>query len=209
MHGAIRVIAAPDEALRAESIRSEHRGAIVVGGAHLGLDAYRAAREAGLAAVVVGGMHYRDIKQLVGAELGVAITGHEKLGTTIIVTEGFGEIAMAKGTHALLQKLEGRWAAANGATQIRAGVIRPEIIVPSAEEAAPPETSDAAPGITAGSTIRVIRAPWFGRLGTVIDLPVELAQMESETLVRVLRVRFEDGREVVLPRSNVERIEDR
>lgn len=207
VHGPIRMIAAPGERLEARMFRPEFAGAIAVGGSLLGIAEYEAAREAGLAALVVGGMHYRDIRQILGYELGVAITGHEKLRTTVVVTEGFGEIAMAKGTHALLARLEGRLAAANGATQIRAGVIRPEVIVPDTDGAG--TAADAAPEemvITEGSLIRVIRAPWFGRLATVVSLPVELQKMESETMVRVLRARFEDGTEAVLPRSNVERI---
>jgi hypothetical protein len=58
-----------------------------------------------------------------------------------------------------------------------------------------------------GSTVRIIREPDFGSLGEVIDLPNELQKMESETMVRVLGVRLGDGREVMLPRANVEMIE--
>jgi len=207
IHGAIRPIAAAGERLTPAMIRPDLKGTIAVGGSLLGIDVYRAALEAGLAAIVVGGMPYRDIKAILGYELGVAITGHEKLGTTVVVTEGFGEIAMAAGTHRLLSKLEGRLAAANGATQIRAGVIRPEVIVPLEGDRPARAEDEAATGITEGSLIRVIRAPWFGRLATVVELSVELQRMESETMVRVLKARFEDGTVVVLPRSNVERIE--
>lgn len=207
VHGPIRILAKPDERLTTAMIRPELAGAIAVGGSLLGIAEYRAALEAGLAAIVVGGMHYRDIKEILGYELGVAITGHEKLGTTVVVTEGFGEIAMARGTHVLLGKLEGKQAAANGATQIRAGVIRPEVIVPADSPAARADADAGEMAITVGSLIRVIRAPWFGRLATVTTLPPELQRMESETMVRVLEARFEDGTTATLPRSNVERIE--
>jgi hypothetical protein len=207
VHGPVRMIAGPEERLTAAMIKPELKGAIAVGGSLLAIAEYRAALEAGVAALVVGGMHYRDIKEILGVELGVAITGHEKLGTTVVVTEGFGEIAMARGTHALLAKLEGKTAAANGATQIRAGVIRPEVVVPSEPSAASKSPEVEEMSITTGSIVRVIRAPWFGRLATVVALPPELQKMESETMVRVLKARFEDGQEVTLPRSNVERIE--
>ncbi|MBI2895220.1 MAG: hypothetical protein HYY06_16825 [Deltaproteobacteria bacterium] len=211
VHGPIRMIAGPGERLNDSMITPELRGAIAVGGSLLGIDVYRAAVTAGLSAIVVGGMHYRDIKQILGYELGVAITGHEKLGTTVIVTEGFGEIAMARGTHTLLERHQGELAAANGATQIRAGVIRPEVIIPSLDRSAGASAEPDGPpeGIAVGSTIRVIRAPHFGRLATVVSLPVELREMESETMVRVLEARFDDGTEVVVPRSNVEMIERR
>ena len=55
--------------------------------------------------------------------------------------------------------------------------------------------------------MRVIRDPDFGSLGQVIGLPNELQKMESETMVRVLSVKLDNGREVLLPRANVEMIE--
>ena len=79
---------------------------------------------------MTGGFDYDDIKALLGYEVGVAITGNEELGLTLVVTEGFGEIQMAPGTFALLKKHAGRRASINGATQIRAGVIRPEVVSP-------------------------------------------------------------------------------
>ena len=46
------------------------------------------------------------------------------------LAEGFGAIAMAERTFKLLAQHEGMPAAVNGTTQIRAGVIRPEIVIP-------------------------------------------------------------------------------
>ena len=55
------------------------------------------------------------------------------LGITVIVTEGFGDIAMAERTFDMLKDHAGDDASVNGATQIRAGVMRPEIIIPLAQ----------------------------------------------------------------------------
>ena len=71
-----------------------------------------------------------DLKEILGYDLGVAITGTERIGLTLIVTEGFGDIAMAERTFDLLNKREGDFAAINGTTQIRAGVMRPEVVIP-------------------------------------------------------------------------------
>ena len=207
--GAVRIVAEAGEPLDAKHFREEHRGAIAVGGAILSPAAYRRAAEVGVAAVVTGGMHYRDIKELVGYEIGVAITGTEALPTTVVLTEGFGRIAMAGATHALLAGVQGRKASVNGATQIRAGVIRPEVVIPLEGEDAGAALAEALSGIDVGSPIRVIRAPFFGRLATVTALPVELRKVESETMVRVLEAKFEDGTVAVLPRANVELIERR
>ena len=54
--------------------------------------------------------------------------------------------------------------------------------------------------------MRVIRAPYFGRMGKVVDLPSELRKMESETRVRVAIVEI-DGKNVDIPRANLEMVE--
>ena len=64
----------------------------------------------------------------------------------------------------------------------------------------------ASEGIQAGSLVRVIRAPYFGRMGKVIDLPADLRKMESETMVRVAIIEI-DGENVEIPRANLEMVE--
>jgi len=59
-----------------------------------------------------------------------------------------------------------------------------------------------------GTPIRVIREPYFGALGVVVSLPVQLQWIETESEVRVLEAELEDGRRVVIPRANVEIIEE-
>jgi hypothetical protein len=199
----------PGTPLEASMITEEHRGKIIIGGSHVEWDGLQRAIDVGASGIVVGGFDDPDLKRLLGKDLGVAITGHEDLATALILTEGFGEIAMAHGTFDLLKSREGRKASINGATQIRAGVIRPEIVVPLEGESAS-DLADAegdTTGLEIGSVIRVIREPHFGSLGKVTDLPNELQKMESESMVRVLKVEFEDGSEALLPRANVEMIE--
>lgn len=199
----------PDQVIGPEHLTPEHAGKVVIGGAFVTIEGLRRAVELGVAALVTGGFDYDEIKELLGYEVGVAITGGEDLGTTLVVTEGFGQIGMAPATFELLERREGMRASVNGATQIRAGVIRPEIIVTlddvevPTERVEPPEPK----GIEIGDLVRGIRAPWFGRIGTVKDLPVQPIKVGSETTVRVLTVDFGDGEDSLLPRSNVERIE--
>ena len=111
---------------------------------------------------------------------------------------------MADRTFKLLQSLEGQIASINGATQIRAGVIRPELIVPrTATAEAEAERHD----LDIGTPIRIIREPYFGQLATVAGLPPELQQIPSGAEVRVLVARLQSGEEVIVPRANVEIIE--
>lgn len=203
------VVSGPDEVLATGHLDESCRGKIVVGGCFISLPVFRKALELKVAAVIVGGFNYQDLKPILGYDLGVAITGGESICTALVVTEGFGSIAMAQRTFELLRSHEGRVASLNGATQIRAGVIRPEVIVPlSADELKGSDfDEDKITGIEPGSLVRVIRAPYFGVLGTVSSLPPELTRMESGTLVRVAEVTLADGRCVLLPRANLEMVE--
>ena len=56
--------------------------------------------------------------------------------------------------------------------------------------------------------LRVIRMPYFGQIGRVSGLPTELQEVESGARVRVLEVEFDGGERVVVPRANVELIEE-
>ena len=199
----------PGEALTEAHIGDDARGRGLVGVSHVSTKVLRHAIQKGARAVVVGGFDDHDLREFLGYDLGVAITGSEEKGITLIVTEGFGEIPMANRTFELLQACEGRKVSISGATQIRAGVLRPEIIAPRLDDTVSREAvADGEPvGLAVGSPIRVIRQPYFGRLGKVSALPPELVALETEAKVRVLEVDFGNGSRALLPRANVEMIE--
>ena len=48
----------------------------------------------------------------------------------------------------------------------------------------------------------------FGAIGKVHSLPVELQQLESESMVRVVNIELDEGNVVTVPRANVEIIEE-
>lgn len=193
----------PSGILDENSFTEDMKGAVVVGGSLITYDGLQKAIEVGVNAVVVGGFDDADLKKFLGFDLGVAITGHEELGLTLVLTEGFGQIPMADKTFALLKECEGKNASVNGATQIRAGVMRPEIIVARDEEASMKE-NEAKLILDIGTRVRVIREPYFGMFGTVTALPAELTKLPTESLARVLDLKFDDGTVATVPRANVE-----
>ena len=197
----------PSEELTADQITEDMAGKILIGGSFLSLEAYKKAMNCKVAGIVVGGFNYYDLKAVLGYDLGVAITGTEKLPTALIVTEGYGSIPMSSATFELLKSNHGNEASVNGATQIRAGVIRPEIVIPiKGESNAEDSLSKEPEGIQEGSTVRVIRSPNFGKIGIVTSLPSELNKMESETMVRVAEISI-DGKNTLIPRANLEMVE--
>ena len=193
-------------------VRLVMRGAVVFGGAYAGWDVLQAAKTCGLRGLVVGGIDAQDLNTLLGYDLGVAITGTESIGFTLIVTEGFGSIPMAHKTFDLLSQHVGAKTSMSGATQIRAGVIRPEIIIPlqqGADESplAFGENAKSREGIAIGDSIRVIREPYFGQIGKVTNLPADLQAIPTESQVRVLEVELPNAARIVVPRANVEILE--
>lgn len=202
------VCSSPKDEITLEMIDEASRDKIIVGGSYISHAVLKKAVSVGVKAIVVGGFDDKDLKDLLGYDLGVAITGHEKKGLTLILTEGFGRMNMAHGTFELLRKREGMVASVNGATQIRAGVMRPEIMVPLDSSATSAVQSKKEAGaMDIGSTIRCIRAPFFGKIGKVASLPFELHVVDSEAKVRILEVEFDDGSKYTVPRANVELIE--
>ncbi|MEO0161648.1 MAG: hypothetical protein ABIL39_07280 [candidate division WOR-3 bacterium] len=199
----------PDEVLTVQNINENFKDKIIIGGSLVTYDALVKAREVGARGVIVGGIEDQDLKKFMGYDIGVAITGSEKVGLTIIVTEGFGKLRMADRTFGLLKSLVGKKASINGATQIRAGVMRPEVIVPL-EKAPDKKIShiSTGSGLEVGMAVRIIREPYFGMIGRVVDLPIPLETIETESKVRVLEVELENGNRVKLPRANVEIIEE-
>jgi hypothetical protein len=201
--GRIRMaVSDPGAPITEETIRPDMAGEVIAGGANISGGALRKAADVGVAGIVVGAIVDRDLIDFLGYDIGVAITGHEEIGLTLILTEGFGSIRMAERTFRLLQSLEGQTASINGATQIRAGVIRPEVIVPrdAGPEADDGERSD----LDIGTPIRIIREPYFGTLASVAALPPEPQRVPTGALVRVLEAELPGGERVTVPRANVE-----
>ncbi len=203
------IVNSPSETLDANQILPEHKGKILVAGSLVSTDVVQKGIDIGVNGIIAGGIDDADLRQLLGYELGVAITGSEELGITLVITEGFGSIAMADRTFTLLKEREGMKTSINGATQIRAGVVRPEIVIPFVSEAEDQHADVLAGILNIGSPVRVIREPHFGRLGHVTELPIELQKLETEAEVRVLQVEFANGEKTTLPRANVEAIEEK
>ena len=200
----------PQEELKTEHLSEAHKGKILVGGALVTADFLRQAVQCGVKAIVTGGISDADLADFLGYDLGVAITGSEDKGITLIVTEGFGKLAMAERSFNLLKRCAGRWASVSGATQIRAGVIRPEIIIADNVDSKPREEKSTvvSSGLHIGSKVRLIREPDFGKIAIVAELPSEAELIPTGAKVRVARVKLDDGRLLSLPRANLEIIEE-
>ena len=183
----------------------EYEGKIVVIKESINKTQYDTYSGKGAIGIVAGGFDYQSLSDILGYRLGVAITGTESIPTTLMVTEGFGDVEMSDKTYSILKNHVGKKASINGATQIRAGVIRPEVIVTL------PDQSDIHQDfnendliIKENSKVRVIRDPYFGKIGIVKELPSEPVKIDSETKARVAEIEFENNERKLVPRANLE-----
>jgi hypothetical protein len=206
-HGDLKgLCGSPDETLTETMITPECEGKIVIGGAFATNEALKKAVDLGVKGVITGTANYLNIVKSLGVKLGVGITGQEDIPTTVILMEGFGRLGMHEEAWNVLKNLEGRHASINGATQIRAGAIRPEVIVPFPDwtgEVIAAKVVDE--DLCLGQLVRVINAPYFGRLGRITAIPRESRVVETEAKVPVVELELEACREkVIVPRANVE-----
>ena len=185
------------------ALKQPLKNRILIGGSNFTAGALRLCAVQEVCAVVTGSVDASTLREFVGEEISVSVTGDEEVPLTFIITEGFGTLPISERIVNLMRTLDGKQAAVNGATQVRAGAMRPEIIVPGPSAAA--HTGHASSNfLQAGSKVRLIRVPYFGRFGTVKDLPHDVAKVGSGAMVRVARVALEGGEEVVVPRANLE-----
>ncbi len=206
----------PGDILDARALGPEHSGKVVIGGSAVTEAALRRAAEVWVRAIVTGSVAKDDLDRFVGRVIGAAVTGHEP-GPVVIVTEGFGRLPMSDRAYDILTSNIGRIAYVSGRTQVRAGVVRPEVLIPTGRQGAgrANERAGAAPfGLSEGSRVRVIRGPAFGRLGVVGRVLPGLTRIATGSMVRALEIVLDQpteghvGRTLVVPRSNVELLID-
>jgi hypothetical protein len=195
----------PGDEVKADRISQAHRGAILVGGGRVTREALARLGEAGARGLVTASVDAADLLDLVGASRNLSVTGDEGLGFTLILTEGFGTLPMAARTFELLAALSGRTVSMSGATQIRAGVIRPDVSAPPLDSAHP--TRDLSTEVEPGALVRIVRGRAFGALGRVEAIPEAPRVTGSGGSSLVFEVRLDGGALVEVPRSNVELIE--
>jgi hypothetical protein len=207
-HGELEiVVSSPDEILTEDKITSSHTGKILVGGSLITGEALKKAAKNHVNGIIVGSIEDDSLVNYLGYEIGVAVTGEEEVNTTLIMTEGFGKMSMLTWTFNLLKKLGGKKASISGATHIRAGVIRPEIIIPlKSSDTTILDSEETSNQLKPGTIVRIIRGQEFGAFAKVFKLESTSKQIETESRTAVIIVILENGKKLTLPRANVELI---
>lgn len=182
------------------SIPASCKGEILFGGAGITSAALTAAAARGAVGIITGAISDQVLREYVGHDIGVAVTGDEAVPLTVIVTEGFGVIPISQAVLGVLNQCAGLDGGITGVTQVRAGAVRPEIICEKSGHIAPAKT----PMLSIGSRVRLIRVPYFGQFGEILNLPRELQVLPTGSSARVAEIKLDRGDVVVVPRANIE-----
>lgn len=204
-HGKLHYLGCePDQMLTDFHLPEDCEGLVLAGGTCPGTLMLQEAARRGARGLITGAIDDEALKGFLGYDLGIALTGDEDIPFTLIVTEGFGRMALSDRITKILKECHGNTVSINGATQVRAGAIRPEILI--AREGDATAGSEEIGGLEVGIPVRIIRTPYFGMCGTVTALPHEAEKIATGAIIRVIKVRLESGEEVTVPRANVELI---
>lgn len=183
-------------------VRPSWKGKVVVGGGSANLAVLQAAAQVGVHALVLASLPLQVLQDY-SQNRTIGLTGDEDLPLTVVLTEGFLPVAMAERTWSTLAELQGRYASVNGTTHIRAGVIRPEVVV--CERDWPPglPLQPQPDSLRIGARVRVTSGRRAGCSGMVVDLPPEPQTIATGSRVRVAIVQA-DTEQLTIPVHNLE-----
>jgi hypothetical protein len=178
------------------------KGKIICGGVTFSNEAINFAASSGAVGIFTGSITSEALEKYTGTALGISMTGDEELPLSLVISEGFGSLSISERIEKILKSLNGREASFSGATQVRAGAIRPELIITDSKLGA--EKVLKKPIFEIGRKVRCLRAPQFGKLGEIIELPHAPHKVGSGAIVRVALVKFDKDQSAYVPRANLE-----
>lgn len=128
------------------------------------------------------------------------------LGLTfpVLLTEGFGQKRPTALIYNLLRDNMGRQAAFDAATPDRWSGERPEIVIPLPSGGVAPPTPVLDRPLRVGAQVRILRAPWDGLIGEVVELPETPQVVTNGLRVPSAKVRLPGERIGLVPLANLE-----
>ncbi|MBI4785656.1 MAG: hypothetical protein HY782_01230 [Chloroflexi bacterium] len=190
-----KIVDAPTEVLDADKIDVSARGAVLLAGAGVTEQTLRRSSHERVAGIIVGGL---------APNLRAVIA---ELGLPVLVTEGFGERAMAAPIFDLLAAHQGEETSLNTTTSARGGV-RPEIFIPAISmSGAPLDPQSLSPLVAqVGAAVRVLDGIHEGALGKIANVPEFPQPMESGVSAWGADIQLAGGEQVFVPWQNLELI---
>jgi hypothetical protein len=190
------------------------RGAILVVPGPLNLAMLHQALNSKVAGVVASSISSRDFESFLHVDLidllncpNPDLVLPHLPSLTLLLTEGLGTLAMPVHTINLLSKYQGTIGLLSGVTSIRANRY-PELMISLPDEEIQPDWHEIRPDLELlhGALVRVCSGNYEGALGEISYLFSHQQIFPSGVRAHAARLRLEDGSQLVVPLSVLERI---
>ncbi len=190
-YGVMQVLTdTPGEELIPDRIVPPLRGSVVLGGFCRDPEVLQRAAELPLRGLILSSLRARLIPVV------------ESLSLPVVVVEGFGHLPMNERAFKLLVSYNQREVGLLAEPMQRRTGVRPRVLVPLDVSAAPP--AGEADEVRRGQTVRMLRAPYAGQIGTVVGVRPGWTAFPNGVRARAVEVRLEDGARAVVPLNNLE-----
>lgn len=178
------------EELLPDRILPPLRGSVVLGGYCQDPEVLHRAAELPLRGLILSSLRARLIPLA------------EQMPFPVVVLEGFGHLPLNARAFKLLGSYNQREVALLAERPNRWEGRRPRVVIPLEMGGAPP--AGEADEVRRGQTVRLLRAPYAGQIGTVIGLRPGWTAFPNGVRARAVEVRLEDGARAVVPLNNLE-----
>lgn len=223
-HGVLRIMATrPTDPIDPLTIEPRHTFMILLGGSYVTAEVLKKAVEQKVRGIITGSIREEELTKFLQYRQRASfyqagqhswrfpadISGQDS-PLTLIVTEGFGLRPMASRLFEMLLAHDSEELSINGATRLRRGWQRPEILAPimtSAEANSQTTRLEMAEQVPRpGSFVRLINPTYLGAVGQVVSLPPSRRGVSPGQLDRLAEVEVQ-GTRLVLPFADIEVLE--
>jgi hypothetical protein len=189
-------------------------GAILVVPGPLNFTMLRQALNSGIVGIVASSIAVRDLEGFLQTDLVYLLNSVDMdlaqahlPPLTVLLTEGLGTIAMPARTVNLLSQYQGSIALLSGTTSVRQGIF-PELLISLPAKEVQRNWHPVQPDLSLviGAPVRVCSGEYKGVIGEIEFLFSHEQVFVSGIRTRAARLRLEDGSQVVVPLTLLERI---
>jgi len=205
--GRLRPLLAEERDLDVNDIPDDVKGCVILARGGVTLAALRQLEQLEISGLVVGSLDQEVLRQFSHEEPLMIMGQRMELAFTLIMMQGFGS-PMPESAYQAMAEHADLLVAIDGSTQLRAGVIRPEILIPLAEDI-PADTKamvNTALNLQVNDPVILIREPHFGAIGRVAAISAELQATAAGTKASLALIQLDQGECLQVPVQNCQKI---